>query len=63
MDLGFLIDGSGSIEQAGRGNFKKELNFVKQIVNGFKVCKKSTHVGVIIFSSNAKVCMKVNDFV
>ncbi|XP_068680125.1 von Willebrand factor A domain-containing protein 2-like [Montipora foliosa] len=55
VDLGFLIDGSGSIEQARRGNFKKELNFVKQIVNGFKVCKKSTHVGVIIFSSNAKV--------
>ncbi|XP_068680124.1 uncharacterized protein [Montipora foliosa] len=55
VDLGFLIDGSGSIEQAGAGNFKKELNFVKQIVNGFKVSKKDTHVGVIIFSSNARV--------
>ena len=58
MDLGFLIDGSGSIEQAGAGNFKKELNFVKQIVNGFKVSKKDTHVGVIIFSSDARVCIR-----
>lgn len=56
VDLDFLIDGSGSIERAGPGNFKRELNFVKQIVKGFEVSKEGTHVGVIIFSSGARVC-------
>ena len=57
VDLGILIDGSGSIEQTGPGNFKRELNFVKQIVSAFEVSRDGTHVGIIIFSSDAKVCM------
>ena len=54
-----MIDGSGSIEQTGPGNFKRELNFVKQIVSAFEVSRDGTHVGIIIFSSDAKVCMQI----
>lgn len=57
-----MIDGSGSIEQAGGGNFKRELNFVKQIVSAFEVSRDGTHVGIIIFSSYAKVCIYAQRF-
>lgn len=34
FDLVFVIDGSGSIEQAGRGNFNRIKQFIKQLVRG-----------------------------
>lgn len=51
VDLGFLIDSSGSIESQGRGNFKRILDFVKTLISFFPVSRRHTHVGVIIFSS------------
>ena len=32
-----MIDGSGSIEQAGRGNFNRIKSFVKDVIAGFNV--------------------------
>ena len=55
MDLGFIIDGSGSIENAGKGNFKKVLNFVKAIIQAFDVSKEETHVGIIVYNKTAEV--------
>ena len=48
----FVIDGSGSIEHAGVGNFKKIKEFVKDIVNGFNIGFDRTHVGALIYSSS-----------
>ena len=53
LDLAFLIDGSGSIETAGRGNFRRCLEFVKTMVSSFSVSPQRTRVGVVLFSSRA----------
>ena len=51
LDLAFLIDGSGSIEAAGRGNFRRCIEFVKTMVSSFSVSPQRTRVGVALFSS------------
>lgn len=51
MDLGFVIDGSGSIEHYGKGNFKRCLNFVKNLINVFTVSRKFTRIGIVLYSS------------
>ena len=53
LDLAFLIDGSGSIEAYGRGNFQRCLNFVKQVVASFGISPSQTRVGIVLFSSRA----------
>ena len=51
LDLVFLIDGSGSIEANGRGNFQRCLNFVKRLVASFAVSPRQTRVGIVLFST------------
>ena len=55
VDIAFIIDGSGSIEQYGRGNFRRCLNFVKAIVRGFNTDNGQTRVGVVLFSSRPRL--------
>ncbi|KAK3721427.1 hypothetical protein QZH41_020681, partial [Actinostola sp. cb2023] len=62
VDLGFLIDGSGSIEWQGRGNFQKVITFVKQIVNEFEISQHDTHVGVVLFDHTAKVVFGFHNY-
>lgn len=49
FDLSFVIDGSGSIEQVGKGNFKKVKDFVKRIIGGFNIGEDKIYVGVVIY--------------
>ena len=51
VDLGFLIDGSGSIEHYGRGNFKRMLKFVKVLISAFSVCKRRARIGLVLYST------------
>jgi len=53
LNLGFLIDGSGSIEHYGRGNFRRCLQFVQNMVRAFNIGARYTKVGVVLFSSKA----------
>ena len=53
LDLAFLIDGSGSINAYGRGNFRRCLNFVKRLVASFSVSPTRTRVGIVLFSTRA----------
>ena len=53
LDLAFLVDGSGSIEAAGRGNFRRCIEFVKTMVSSFSVSPLRTRVGVALFSSRS----------
>ena len=54
-DVVFIIDGSGSIEMYGKGNFKKVLDFVKDLTRSFDVSKDGTHVGIVLYSSKPEV--------
>lgn len=53
VDLAFLIDGSGSIESSGRGNFQRCIRFVKTVVSSFSIAPQRTRVGVVLFSSRS----------
>ena len=53
VDLGFLVDGSGSIEMYGKGNFHKCLDFVKSLTRAFVISPTDTRIGVILFSSRS----------
>ena len=55
VDLAFIIDGSGSIEHYGRGNFRRCLNFVKAIVSRFSINNGQTRIGVVLFSSRPRL--------
>lgn len=55
VDLGFVVDGSGSIEAQGVGNFGKCKDFVKKLIEEFDVSPKGTHVGVIVYDHQSKV--------
>ena len=62
LDLAFLIDGSGSIERSGRGNFRRCLNFVKRVVASFAVSPSYTRVGIALFSSRAWLVFNFNRY-
>ena len=55
VDLAFVIDGSGSIEQYGKGNFRRCLNFVRAIVSRFNFRGGQTRVGVVLYSSRPRL--------
>lgn len=57
MDLGFIIDSSGSI---GRSNWAKLKTFVKDIVGQFEVAPDKTHIAAIAFSTKAKEVLRFN---
>ena len=54
------MDSSGSIEKAGKGNYKKCLDFIKTAVNGSFISETFTHVGLVLFSSKVCSVMKVH---
>ena len=55
FDLVFVIDGSGSIRQAGAGNFDLMKTFIKMLIEGFSVDYDKTHVAAVIYSSSVYV--------
>ena len=55
FDLTFVIDGSGSIRQAGAGNFDLMKSFIKRVIRGFRIGFENTHVGALIYSSSSYV--------
>ena len=55
VDLGFLLDGSGSVEMYGKGNFQRCLDFIKSVANAFVISPHDTRVGVIVFSDSSEL--------
>ena len=64
-DVVFVVDSSGSI---ARSNFKKELQFVKEVASTFKMGPEQSQIAVISYSDRAQVDIRfgeysnVNDF-
>ena len=55
VDLAFIIDGSGSIEAYGKGNFRRCLNFVRAIVSRFSINNGLTRIGIVLYSSRPRL--------
>lgn len=47
MDLGFIVDGSGSV---GRANFIRSLNFIENLVSSFVISSRNSRVGILVYS-------------
>jgi collagen type XIV alpha len=59
VDIGFLLDGSGSV---GNQGFHRVLNFVNQVVSAFNISGETAQVGVTEFSNNPVIRIKLDDF-
>ena len=55
VDLGFLIDGSGSVEAYGKGNYRKCLEFVNDLTRAFEISPTDTRIGAIVFSTTSEL--------
>ena len=57
MDLGFILDASGSI---GASDYKLQQKFVKDLLDRVNVGPNKTHVGIINFSSSSETLTQLN---
>lgn len=55
IELGFVLDGSSSVQVKGKGNFQMMKNFMKKVVSSFDVSSGATRVGAIVYSTNTTV--------
>lgn len=51
IDLIFLIDGSSSVERYGVGNFRRVINFVRDLTTKFVVSKSNTRVAAMVYGT------------
>ena len=59
LDLGFVIDASSSL---GQKNFERCLKFVERIIESLKIGRGYTRVGVMLYSSNAAVKIRLGQY-
>ncbi|XP_046858972.1 uncharacterized protein LOC124452464 isoform X4 [Xenia sp. Carnegie-2017] len=57
INLGFVVDGSASVEGTGRGHFLKMINFVKGVIHHFVVLSQQVHIGTLVYSTNTNVIL------
>ena len=62
LNLGFLVDSSGSIEKSGKGNYQRILNFVKNLATRFPISKNLTNVGMAIFAEEPRLRFDFNKY-
>lgn len=60
IDVVFVVDGSGSIEASGRGNFRRCLRFVKNMVRSFTISRSYVRVGIVLYSSRTRLILTFN---
>ena len=62
IELGFLVDGSASVQFYGEGNFHLMKDSIKGFVRSFNVSSGATRVGIIVYSTNSTVAFSLNQF-
>ena len=55
FDLGFVVDGSKVVDEQGTGNFRKCLQFVKELFRSFPVSSEGVHAGLITYGTDARL--------
>ena len=58
LDLGFILDGSGSINHAHPENWQHLLHFVGDVIS--QLPEQGTQVGVVVFSETSELRIKLN---
>ena len=62
IELGFLLDGSASVQFYGNNNFEMMKEFMKNLTDTFSVSNNETRVGSIVYSSNTTVAFLLDQF-
>ena len=62
LELIFVLDGSGSIEALGRGNFKRCLNFIIQVERSFVISPSKTRVALVLFSHRTQTVFSLDTY-
>jgi hypothetical protein len=57
LDLGFVIDSSGSIQEKDPGNWDILLKFVRDVINRFTIGEQAVRVGAVVYSNNVRVAV------
>ncbi|KAL9959813.1 hypothetical protein ACROYT_G033169 [Oculina patagonica] len=55
MNLGFMVDGSATVDLLGKGNFNKSLEFVANLIGSFDVSENATSPGMVVFSEDPRL--------
>ena len=62
IELGFIVDGSSSVQAYGENNFQMMKNFTKSLILSFDVSSGATRVGFIVYSTNLTVAFKLDQY-
>lgn len=62
VDVGILLDGSGSIVRNTRGNFRRLIDFIKVFISYFPFKHRQTRVGVVLFSNKPHLIFRFNRY-
>lgn len=62
MDIVFIIDSSGSIQDAGPDNWDLILDFVVQVIEGHNVGETATRFGLVKFSTDGTIEIYLDDY-
>lgn len=60
FDVGFVVDGSDIVEEQGSGNFRKLLEFVKEVQRALPISVNGIHLGVVTYGDEAEANMDFN---
>lgn len=62
IELGFVVDGSASVQFYGQDNFQKMKDFMKKLTRSFNVSSSNTRVGVIVYSTNSTLAFSLDQY-
>jgi len=62
FNLVFLVDGSGSIENQGRGNFQRSKDFITNLIDTFNVGRDEVNVATVLYWHNYRIIHRLNTY-
>ncbi|XP_044174222.1 uncharacterized protein LOC122957851 [Acropora millepora] len=54
IDLGFLIEATGTVMRRGSPNYRQVIIFLRKIVSVFRVSRTGTRIGIVTYTSRPK---------
>lgn len=62
LDLVFVVDSSGSIQDKGANNYNLLLTFIVNVINDLDIGANRTRVGLVKFSNQAESMFFLNTY-
>ena len=62
FNLAFLVDGSGSIEQQGQGNFQRSKDFIIGLVRTLEIGRDEVNVATVLYWHSYRIVHRLDTF-